>query len=229
MIPLAVIRPEPGCAASVAAALAMGLVAEGFPLFAVQPVAWDAPDPSRFDALLVGSANVFRHGGAALERYRVLPAHVVGKTTAAAAAAAGFNLGEIGEGGLQFVLDRMPPGTRLLRLAGAERIALNLPEGATMAERVVYASEPRSIPEALARMLARPAVIALHSAEAARHFAAECARLDLNRAALSLACIGPRVAAAAGSGWRAIAVAERPEETALLAKATELCHTAGES
>ena len=57
MIPLIVIRPEPGCSASLSAARAMpGLEAHGFPLFEVVARSWEPPAPDRFDALLVGSA-----------------------------------------------------------------------------------------------------------------------------------------------------------------------------
>lgn len=226
MIPLCVIRPEPGCAASVAAARAQGLEAFGFPLFAVAPQAWEAPPADRFDGLLAGSANVFRHGGPALAAYRHIPVHAVGSTTADAARAAGFPVATVGQGGLQRVLDGIPSGTRLLRLAGAERIALIPPPGVQLSERTVYASRPCPLPAALAALLARPAVIALHSAEAARHFAAECDRLAVPRGVLRLACIGPRVAEAAGSGWAAVGIAPDPSETGLLAKATELCQTA---
>lgn len=226
MIPLCVIRPEPGCAASVAAARARGIDAFGFPLFAVAPQAWEAPPEQQFDGLLAGSANVFRHGGPALAAYRHLPVHAVGSTTADAARAAGFPVATVGQGGLQRVLDGIPAGTRLLRLAGAERITLIPPPGVRLSERTIYASEPSSLPAALAALLAKPAVIALHSAEAARHFAGECDRHGLARGVLSLACIGPRVAEAAGGGWAAVGIAADPSETGLLAKATELCQTA---
>ncbi len=228
MIPLVVIRPEPGRSASVAAARALGLEAVGAPLFVIEPQAWDAPDRDEFDALLVGSANVFRHGGAGLARYSGLPVHVVGAATAAAARAAGFAVGTVGSGGLQRVLDALdnrPGPGRLLRLAGAKRIALTPPEGVTMTERTVYASRALPMATGLAQRLAAPHVVALHSAEAARHFAAECDRLGVDRRHIALAVIGPRVASAAGGGWRATGVADNPDETALLAKARELCQT----
>ena len=228
MTPLLVIRPEPGCAASVAAARELGLEAECWPLFAVRPVDWEAPDPGGFDALLVGSANAFRHAGPLLERYAALPVHAVGEATAREARQAGFAVGTVGRGGLQAVLDSIPPGTRLLRLAGAERVPLTAPQGVTLAERVVYASEPLPMPSGLAARLHEPAVVALHSAEAARHFAAECDRLELDRGLIALATIGPRVSGAAGTGWRTLACPERPEEAALLETARDLCQTLGE-
>lgn len=228
MIPLIVIRPEPGCSASVGAAQELGLAAQGWPLFDVTPLPWDAPAPEKFDALLVGSANAFRHGGGALAQYRDLPVHAVGAATAAAGPGAGFAVAATGSGGLQAVLAAIPAGTRVLRLAGAERVELRPPAGVTMTERVVYASVPRPMPP-LAALLARPAAVLLHSAEAARHFAAECDRLGIGRAALALATIGPRVIAAVGLGWRAIAAAAEPTEAALLAEARELCQDLGGS
>jgi uroporphyrinogen-III synthase len=226
VLPLIVLRPEPGCAASVSAARAMGLEAHGFPLFEVVPCDWEPVPPDSFDALLLGSANALRHGGEALARYRGKPACVVGARTAEAARAAGLDVVAIGSGGLQGVLDALPPGlTRLLRLAGAERVALTPPPGITIVERVVYESRARQMPDALARLLRAPEVVLLHSGEAARHFAAECDRLGVARAALSLATIGPRVTGAAGQGWARVETAESPDDTALLALAREMCQT----
>jgi len=226
--PLIVIRPEPGATATVAAARDLGLEPRAFPLFAVAPVVWQAPDPAHFDLILAGSANVFRHGGPNLASLAALPVHAVGEATAASARAAGFTVSAAGAGGLQPVLSALPPGTRALRLAGAERIALDPPPGVTMGERTVYAASPLPLPAELAALLSRPAVIALHSAEAARHFAAELDRLAIPRSHLALATIGPRVTAAAGSGWLAVLTADSPSESALLASAGDLCHTGAE-
>lgn len=225
MSPLVVIRPEPGCSATVDAALELGLPAQGFPLFAVGPLEWQAPDAA-FDLLLAGSANVFRHGGTGLASLRHLPVWAVGEATASAAREAGFTVERIGQGGLQIVLDQVPANARVLRLAGAERVELAAPKGVTMAERSVYASRPRPMPQEVARLLGEGAVVLVHSAEAMRHFAAECARLGIDRASLALATIGPRVTAAAGSGWRAIATAASPDDRALLATARDLCQDA---
>jgi len=225
MIPLLVVRPEPGCSATVVSARALGLTALGHPLFAVGPVAWQAPDPSAFDALLVGSANVFRHGGEQLADLRGLPVRAVGESTAEAAREAGFAVQATGSGGLQPVLDAVPAGTRLLRLAGAERVVLSPPPGVTLTEVVVYASEPLPMESRLAATLREPCVVALHSGTAARHFAAECDRLGVDRAGVALVTIGPRVSAAAGAGWQAVATAPASEDAAMLATARNLCHT----
>ena len=230
MTPLVIIRPQPGCDATLAAAKDMGLAARGFPLFTVSPVAWTPPDPETIDALLIGSANAVRHGGEGLRRYAGKPAYVVGRATADVARQAGLAIAVIGGGHLQPVLNRVDPvHRRLLRLAGRERIDLTPPAGATIVERVLYASDPRPMPPALAAMLASPAVVMLHSAEAARHFAAECDRLGILRDGIALAAIGPRVADAAGTGWKAVKAAETPVDPALLALARDMCQNRNSS
>ena len=225
MIPLLVIRPEPGCTATIAAARAMGLEAWGQPLFAVEGIEWQAPDPDLFDEILAGSANAFRHGGAGLAGLRGLPLRAVGEVTAEAARAAGFAVLDVGTGGLQTVLDRVPAGTRLLRLAGLERVELTPPAGVTLHELAVYQSAHLPMESGLAARLSEACVVALHSAGAARHFASECDRLGLDRAKIAVATIGPRVSAAAGTGWRQVASARAATEAALLATAHDLCHT----
>lgn len=223
-LPVIVLRPEPGCAATVEAARARGLDAHGHPLFAVRPVAWQAPDAATVDGLLLGSANALRHAGEALASYSGKPAWCVGETTAQAARAAGLVVAATGSGGLQPVLDTVPPA-RLLRLCGAERIALTPPPGVSLTERVVYETAPLPIGPALADQLARGAVILLHSAAAASHFAREADRLDMNRAALHLAALGPRIAEAAGSDWGSLVTAREASDAALLALARELCQS----
>ena len=119
MKPLFLLRPEPGWSVSAETAQAMGLDVHGRPLFIIEPVAWEAPAAKDYDGLLVGSANVFRHGGKQLGKLTKLPVHAVGNTTADAARRAGFLVGRTGRGGLQNLLDEL--GNRklhLLRLAG---------------------------------------------------------------------------------------------------------------
>lgn len=220
---LFVIRPEPGCSATVAAARELGLAISGHPLFAVQPRDWDFPQET-CDALLIGSANALRYAGVKRDLLRHLPVLSVGKTTADVARSANFTVASIGKGGLQTLLDNLDPAYRcLLRLTGEERVELTPPPGVELVERVVYASEPLPMPEALAAELRGGGVVLLHSAAAARHFADECERLAIPRAALSLACIGPRVAEAAGSGWATVQSAPEPTDAALLALARGMC------
>ena len=236
-LPVIIIRPEPGCAATVASARALGMEAHGFPLFDVRPLAWDAPDPAAVDALLIGSANAPRHAGPNLAPYAGKPAYVVGEATGEAARAAGLTIAAIGEGGLASLMGAIAPQhRRLLRLSGRERVDLVPPADIAISERVVYASEPQPLPAALARLLSTHALprclVTVHSAEAARHFAAECDRLGLDRARIHLVALGPRIAAAAqeaaGSGgvdgsWVGISTADQPSDAALLALCQRLC------
>ena len=225
MMPVIVIRPEPGCNASLAAARELGLEAHGFPLFQIVARSWEAPPAPEIDALLLGSANALRCAGDGLARYAGRPAYVVGEATASAAEAAGFTIAASGKGGLQDVVGAITH-KRLLRLSGEEFVKLEIPPGITLIERIVYTNKARQIPTVLAEMLASPAVVMLHSAAAARHFYAECERLGLDRSQLTLAVIGPRVAEAAGPGWRMIGAAPEPSDHALLAMAERLCQTA---
>lgn len=223
MIPLIVIRPQPGNDATVEAARDLGLDARAFPLFAVEPIAWVAPDPRSIDALLIGSANAVCHAGPALDAFRAKPACCVGAATAAACAAAGLAVAATGQGGLQPLLDQIVAPARLLRLAGEERVALVPPAGVSLTERVVYASRPLAAEPRLIALLQSPCIVALHSAAAARHLSRECARLELERSQIALATIGPRVTEAAGVGWARVAEAAKPDDEALLACAVKLC------
>lgn len=224
MTPVVVMRPQPGCDATVKAARALGLEAHGFPLFEVRPVAWDPPPADRFDAILLGSANAPRHAGPALAAYAGKPAYTVGAVTAEVARAAGLDVIATGAGGIKALLPLLQPEhRRLLRLSGRERMTLAPPRGVSIQERVVYASEPLPLPVALRALLHRPALVLLHSAEAAHHFATLCDSHRIARAGLALAALGPRVARAAGEGWATLRAAEAPNDTALLALALEMC------
>lgn len=226
MIPLIVIRPQPGCAATLTAAQALGIGAQGLPLFAVRPLAWKAPKRGSFDALLIGSANALRHGGDALAGWRGTPAYAVGETTAEAARGAGLDVVATGEGGLQGLLGALRPGhRRLLRLAGRSRVPLNPLPGISITERIVYASEAQPMPAQLAAMLEKPCVVLLHSAEAAHHFARQCDTHAIPRHRIALAALGPRIAAAVGDGWAAVTAAATPRDHALLELAGEMCQT----
>lgn len=223
--PLIVLRPEPGLGETLALARAMGLPAIGAPLFAIEPVEWSAPDPAGFDAILAGSANAFRYGGGQLARLAGLPVHAVGDSTAQAARTAGFTVTSTGTGGLQPVLDSLPSGLRLLRLAGEWRVPLRAPAGIAIDERVVYRAAPLPLAAEAAGALGEGAVAVIHSGEAARWFADECVRLGIDRARVSLAVLAPRIAEAAGEGWRLVAIAPRTSDAALLAMAADMCQT----
>jgi uroporphyrinogen-III synthase len=222
VLPVLVIRPQPGNAATVAAARDLGLDARGFPLFDMAPVPWPVPDPAPYRALLAGSANVFRLGGEGLGALTDLAVHAVGAVTADAARRAGFAVAAIGEGGLQPMASALPPG-RYLRLAGEKRVPLALPEGVEVDDVVVYAAAGLPMPPALADLLTGPALVLLHSGEAAAHFTAESERLGVERNRISLACLAPRIGLVAGPGWQHIEIAETRSDQAVLALAVQMC------
>lgn len=223
--PIVAIRPEPGFAATVAAGREAGLAIAGEPLFEIRPLAWEAPPPEDIDGLLIGSANAVRHGGASLEPFKAKPVFAVGSSTAAAAQEAGFTVERTGEGVLQRLVDTLSGRPlRLLRITGAEHVPLAPPERMAIETRIAYESVALPMPPELVRTLAGGALVLLHSAAAARHFAEECDRLGLDRSRIALAALGPRIAAAAGEGWAALRSAEKPNEPALLALAREMCH-----
>ena len=114
----------------------------------------------------------------------------------------------------------------MLRLAGAEHVALAPPASTAIATAVVYEAVPLAVSAECIALLGQGAVALLHSAAAARHFAAECERMGIDRSGILLACLGPRIADAAGArGWALVASAPRLDDTALLALASEMCQT----
>jgi len=220
---LLALRPEPGLAATLERAGAMGLAITGHALSEIRAVAWDCPDPAGIDGLLIGSANAILHGGPHLAQLREKPVYAVGEATAAAARAAGFAVAMTGSGGLQGVLDAIAAPCHLLRIAGEEHVPLTPPTGVTFAEVIAYRSVALPLDPAAALLGSGEVLVLLHSAATARHFAAECDRLGLARAAIALAALGPRIAAAAGEGWGAVHTAATPDEGALLQLAFDLC------
>ena len=217
------LRPEPGLSATLAKSRVLGLPITGHALSEIRPVAWECPDPTTIDGLLIGSANAFLHGGPHLARLTIKPVFAVGEATAAAARAAGFTVARVGSGGLQGVLHTITGPVHLLRIAGEERIVLTPPPGVTFDEVIAYRSVSLPLDPVGPLLAAGDVLVLLHSAATARHFAAECDRLGLTRGGIALAALGPRIAEAAGSGWRAVHTAAQPDEAALLELVFDLC------
>ena len=206
--PVAVLRPEPGNAATAARVEALGLHAIRLPLFAVRPLPWRVPDPARFDALLLTSANAVRHAGAALAALAGLPVVTVGAATAQAARVAGLTVETVGTVDVATAL-AASGRTRLLHLCGRDHVA------AGVEALPVYAADAISVADT------GPlggSVALLHSVRAARRLAELATRdrvADLCVAAISE---GVRAAGPAVPG----AVAERPTDRCLVALAARL-------
>ena len=193
-----------------------------YPLFRVEPLPWDAPEPATFDALMLSSANTLRHGGPALARYHHLPAFAVGEATAAAARQAGFMdvsiaspdapalIAAIEAAGHHSVLH---PGGADLRHADPGTLQIT--------RRAVYRSVEAGSAEDITPLLERADIVLIHSPRAGRRIAALIP--ENQRARLVLIGISPAARDAAGEGWRQALAAPTPDDPALLALAGQIC------
>jgi len=218
---VAVLRPEPGNAATAAAIEALGLTAIRLPLFEIHAIDWTPPDVTRFDALLLTSANAPRHAGPGLAALRRLPVHAVGEATAAAAHDAGLEVVAVGDrDGAALVAAAAANGVRRgLLLGGRDRAVASDP---IIAEAIaVYASDPVAVATEALDQLAG-AVALVHSPRAARRVAGLVDRAGIDRRTMRLAAISAAAADAAGDGWERIAAATSPDDAALIALARAL-------
>jgi len=220
-----ILRPQPGADATARRARALGLDAIAAPLFHIEPLAWDAPDPAAYDAVLMTSANAARFGGEALSRYHHLPLFAVGSATEAAARAAGFPEILAGEGDGAAILDRaVAQGkSRLLHLVGRDHVDFRHPR-ALVDRRIVYASEAvQHLPLPARQAIEDGTIALLHSARAARLLAELIDREALDRSRVAIVAISDTARAAAGAGWLRSLAAPVPDNDALLAIAARLC------
>lgn len=217
-LPIAVLRPEPGNAATATAIEALGRRALRLPLFDIVPLPWDGPDPGAHDALVLTSANAVRHASPALARYAALPVHAVGAATAAAARAAGLNVVATGSGDGRALLDAaQAEGVRAaLLLTARDRAVAAHP--AVSAIETVYASE--AIDPVDATPLAG-SVALVHSRRAAERLA----EIVSDRSHIAVAAISDAAATGLGGGWRGVTVAARPDNAAVIAAAITLADT----
>ncbi len=217
--PIAILRPEPGGAATAERVRAAGLDPLIMPLFAVVPLDWTPPDPASFDALLLTSANAARHAGSGLAALARLPVLAVGPETARAAERAGLRVIQSGDHGVDALLARQPWSQRLLWLAGRDRIAIEHPAIRTVIP--VYASDAVALTGEQAQSLSGTVAL-VHSARATHQLAALLDAHDIPRASIRIAAISARAADADGRGWGRVAIAPSPDDAALIAVAQRL-------
>lgn len=220
---LVVLRPQPGATETRDRATALGLKPILMPLFEVTPLPWEAPDPANFDALLLTSANAVRHGGEQLQRIRGLKAHCVGRATAESARAAGFDIGSVGNAGVERLLHSIEPDERLLHLAGEARTQVGEAKQEITSIAVYRAAElplPSNLEEA------NGAVVLIHSLRAGARFAQLINEAHLERGTIAIAAISEAAAEGTGEGWERRAAAELPDEPTLLELARSMCNTA---
>lgn len=220
---LVILRPEPGSRASLERALGMGLDARALPLFRIEPVPWDAPDLSQFDALLLTSASAVRSAGNNLAPLTPLPVYAVGDATAAAAREMGLRVAAVGDCGIEQLLPLIPANLRLLHLCGRHRRTFNA-QGHAITPIEVYSAEPLMLEDAADAL--RGQVAAVHSPRAAARLAELVGGMD--RQTVRIAAISPAAAEAVGIGWNAVEFAQFPTDDALLALAARLCEENGQ-
>ena len=206
-----VLRPEPGNARTAAALRQAGWTVQCLPLFEVTALPWAVPDPARYDALLLTSANAVRHGGSGIDQLRPLPVVAVGEATAAAARAAGFRVASVGTSGAAAAVAGAGSIGRLLHLGGRHHVAVPGVEALA-----VYTSEAVPVPAGALAGYGGPTAL-LHSVRAAKRLDVLAARDEVVRGRWSIAALSPAIANAAGEGWGRTLVAQKPSDAALLA------------
>jgi uroporphyrinogen-III synthase len=205
-----VARAQPGADATAMRLRAMGHEPVVAPVLEVRPVPGAVIDLEGVDAVALTSANAVQ-AYAALEPSRDLPVFAVGEASAAAARAAGFAAVHSADGdlgALSALLETARPGT-VLHAAATETAGDLAPTGVPVRTVAIYET-----------VAARPAInlatldaVLIHSPKAGRQVAEIAAGSGhLAVFALSPNCAAPVAAAGLGS----VAVAARPNETALL-------------
>lgn len=217
-----ILRPQPGADATAARARALGLDARLVPLFAPEPIAWTPPEPQDFDALLLTSAHAARLAGAALARYRALPAYAVGAATARALEQAGFDDVVAGSGDGSAIAARIPADghRRLLHLAGTTVAPMDT--GDLVVTRIPVYSMTTTPPDpCLLSEATEGAVLLVHSPRAGARLAEQIGKA--RRATLHVVAISESALAACGEGWASAQAAGRPDDDEMLALAARLC------
>ncbi len=221
---LIILRPIEAARKTAEKAEKMGLSTIVDPLFVIEPMAWDAPLDSQFDALMLTSANAVKYAGCALEKYRKLPVLAVGKATAGIARQSGLDVAEIGEGGAEELLRLLPSDRyrKILRLTGKDHVKTTI-SGRQLVLRRVYQARALPLGEKARAALRQGHVVLLYSVRAAKILIQELDGLGIDRSVNDIAALSPNIAEAAGDGWKTVQAAKRPTDDALLSLAGRLC------
>ena len=230
---VAVLRPEPGNAATAAAIEAAGLTAIRLPLFEIHAIDWTPPDVTRFDALLLTSANAVRAlaDRGVVAQYAQLPVLAVGDRTAQEAEEAGFGKVSSAAGALNDLVNAIA----ISKLKGP----LFHPTGRHQSGDLAKALAPLGVMVATAKIYDMVAIEALpadilaalsdgsisavlaYSRRTAEIFAALAAGLELSqRRRIAMLCLSEAVAGPLlEAHFHRISLADRPDEDAMMALA----------
>jgi uroporphyrinogen-III synthase len=221
MKPLIVLRPEPGASTTCDAARDLGLDAVSIPLFTIEPLTWEAPEPAGFVGLLLTSANAVRCAGEKLRSLRGLKAYAVGNATAEAARTAGLDIASTGDAGVERLLGSLEPELKLLHLCGEDR---KQPLKARQRIRAIPVYRSAELPDVDRIERVEGGVVLVHSPRAGARLAQLVDQAGLDRSSVTIAAISLDAATVVGTGWQAIQAAETPQDSALLALASRLCN-----
>jgi uroporphyrinogen-III synthase len=221
-----VLRPEPGNAKTCARAQELGLNAIPMPLFKVEPLDWEAPEPNTFSGILMTSANAARWGGTQLAHFHHLPLFAVGEATAGAAREAGFEPEMVGKNDVESILEIIAAQghRKILHLCGTNVTSFTS-DMVRIEQRHVYHSlaiEPQLDWQSL---LANGPIVLVHSARAGTRLADLVAQSGVCLPSIALVAISETAARATGDGWQSIAIAANPRDEAVLAIAHQLAQT----
>lgn len=223
--PLLIIRPQPDADATAERARALGLEPRLYPLFDAAPLDWQPPDPGRFDAVLLTSANTIRHGGEALARYRHLPVYAVGARTAEAARSFGFPEVVTAGPDAQTTVRRMSEeGHRAVFHPGGAHVRAVDPDALDLLHVPVYHMVESGKAEGLAAALHDRPVVLVHSPRAGERLRALIEEASMSQ--IGIVAISPAALDACGPGWGRAVAAETPDDPAMLALTRQICHKA---
>jgi len=227
MIPLVLLRPQPGNDASAMRAREMGLTVIQVPLFDVLPADGGPMPAGPFDALLLTSINGVRFGATIMTAFAGIPIYAVGEATAYAARLAGHENVITGGGDAQSTAAMIAADGRrsVLHVAG-EEVRPYDSLGVSVVRYTVYRTVERDI-AAVRAALSRlgQAVIAVHSPRAGIQLTLLIP--TTRRMRLHVVAISENAARVCGKGWASLTVSERPDDTALLHCVETLCIRAG--
>lgn len=220
-------RPAEEAAGTAEAARLAGFDTLAAPLLEIVPIEWSVPADAAPDSLLFTSARAPAFAMGLPPALKGLPAYAVGPNTKEAVEKAGFRIVSTGAtDGSAIVARAAADGrARILHLSGEQTARITSPPGTRLIRVPVYAARlAPALPDSALVALRSGSLFAtlLFSPRTARHFRQLLETHDVPVAGQRIVALSPAVAAAAGPGWRDIAIAAMPAREQALAAALGL-------
>ncbi len=217
-LPILILRPEPGNAATAEKVRALGMTAISCPLFESHAIPWHCPDTADCDGVILTSANAVRNAGPQLSTLLHLPVYAVGPATAQAAREAGFEQVNVGPSNLKALIEQIESCTRsqrFLHLCGKDHVQTG-DHKLSINYHNIYEMREIWFDDTARNTLRLPAIVLLHSPRTAARFAALVGDEAEVRAAITIISISEEAARLAGKGWQRVAIADEPRNEAML-------------